>query len=941
MAFKPTDLNVKLNVLTKGFKSGMNDAQAQVQGFAAQAKAATASVANIAKQAAVVLAGLATGMIFAAKSAAKFQYQMAFVATMVEDTDKWMGVLSKGVTNMAIQFGQSTEALSQGLYDILSAGVPVEHSLKVLEASARAATAGFTDVGVSAKALVQIMNAMSIPFEKVDDVSDILFRTVEKGVITFAELAQNMAEVTVAANATGVPLEEVSAAIATLTKQGFNAAKSNIALARAIDGIESPTDDAVRAADRLGIQLGEAVLAEKGLIGVIKELKAAGLGSAEIEALFPAERANKAIKALMNQFETFGDSLEAIYDRTGSTQRANEKALETFELKWRKFKETVSAFWKELGMQVLPAFTTVIERIQQKFEVLTEVVRDLFGETAKGGAVGLTSLESILKFIEMASIKITEWITKLGLLIFELIDKITFGLTGLGDYVEKSWVDIDLASKSAMDDIENYYDKKVQERLSKAKQALETQMKEERKNVAEKQVTEEKIERAKEKREAESRIRKLEEDKKFGRLLLEDELARLKEIEKILKESNNTLTEAYERTQEEIYKVEKAIREKRLQEALNDLDEYAELELSHLEDNEFAKLRLKVEFLKRYIDEEKLSNEELAKVYEQLKKTEFELEKKFLERIRKINEDYQSELVGGLEEWIEVVKKRLRLAEAGSKTEAKIQKQLINLQRQQAKQEIKDVLNLSKKKGEFFDKDASRYERLSAASAKLQEISERQNLTDKEREAILKQKAKIDQEVLKEEAIEREKARKAGKEFDEEAKARAKARAEELAGLSKKEQESTAEKARNEAEATKEVIEQAAKGMGDAFQGAADSVASGANKMAESIKKVGEAAQLSSEKIKEMAAQAASATLGTGGTPVDPPKNIDDLLKFSKEFRKALEQGKAGTEQKVQKQINNIKVDVNVSGVGDDYDRLGQIVGDQIAVSLQGNMNTR
>ena len=44
----------------------------------------------------------------------KFEQQMAFVSTMVDDTRKHMGRFSKGVKELSIRFGESTETISRG-----------------------------------------------------------------------------------------------------------------------------------------------------------------------------------------------------------------------------------------------------------------------------------------------------------------------------------------------------------------------------------------------------------------------------------------------------------------------------------------------------------------------------------------------------------------------------------------------------------------------------------------------------------------------------------------------------------------------------------------------------------------------------------------------------------------------------------------------------------
>ena len=99
-------------------------------------------------------------MALAAHQAVKFQKQLATVSTMLTGTAKnTLMDYSKGLKQLAITYGESTETLSKGLYDILSGSVAAADALGVLNVAAKAATAGVTTTATSANALITILNA--------------------------------------------------------------------------------------------------------------------------------------------------------------------------------------------------------------------------------------------------------------------------------------------------------------------------------------------------------------------------------------------------------------------------------------------------------------------------------------------------------------------------------------------------------------------------------------------------------------------------------------------------------------------------------------------------------------------------------------------------------------------------------------------------------------
>ena len=94
---------------------GLDRAQKRVKAFGK-------SVGEIGKRLTAVSAVAAVPLLSGLKIYADFQQQMATVATMLSDSDaeKYMDSFTKGIRKMAVSFGESTEALSGGLYDILS-----------------------------------------------------------------------------------------------------------------------------------------------------------------------------------------------------------------------------------------------------------------------------------------------------------------------------------------------------------------------------------------------------------------------------------------------------------------------------------------------------------------------------------------------------------------------------------------------------------------------------------------------------------------------------------------------------------------------------------------------------------------------------------------------------------------------------------------------------
>jgi len=131
------------------------------------------------------IAGIAIAIKRVAAPFAAFTHKMLEVRTLTNLSVKSFTLLSKTVLDMSRRVPQSARELADALYDIVSAGVEVGKSAKVLELSAKAAVAGVTNTKTAAKTGLAVINAYGKSIEDLDEVYDILFKTIKEGVLTF------------------------------------------------------------------------------------------------------------------------------------------------------------------------------------------------------------------------------------------------------------------------------------------------------------------------------------------------------------------------------------------------------------------------------------------------------------------------------------------------------------------------------------------------------------------------------------------------------------------------------------------------------------------------------------------------------------------------------------------------------------------------------------
>lgn len=383
---------VYTELLLKGgakFATGLNKAKAKLSGFATGAMQSGRSMTMV---------GLAAALPFTAgiKVFADFEQQMANVSTMVDDVATHMPALTKGVEDLALESGESTKTLSDGLYDILSASIPAEKALDVLAVSARAAKAGLTDTGVAADAITTILNSYGLAAEKAGSVSDLLFQIVKRGKITFPELASSIGMVASTAAAANVPLEEMGAVLAVMTRKGVKGQNAITALNAIISGFLSPSSEAAKYAKTLGFEMSSATIKSEGLQGVFQRISK--LPADAVAKLFPNIRALRGVLPALKSMGEFTSDIGLMANRAGATDKAYEKMANTLDMLFSRVKQAGLAAFKELGAVIEKPVIAGAKAIFKYLKAIRNWIRENKGLVLgiAAGAMALIGMGSAL-----------------------------------------------------------------------------------------------------------------------------------------------------------------------------------------------------------------------------------------------------------------------------------------------------------------------------------------------------------------------------------------------------------------------------------------------------------------------------------------------------------------------------------------------------------------
>jgi len=203
--------------------------------------------------------------------------------------------------------------LLEASYDVASAGFSKTSELTdVLKASQLGATGGFSDLATVTDATTSVLNAYGLSSEKAAKIVDGFVQTQNDGKIIVEQYAQQIGRLAPIAAGAGVGIDELNAAISSVTATGVPVESTFAGLRQVIAAIQKPTGEAAKAAKKLGIDFSASALKSKGLGGVLQEVVDKGGASEETLALlFGSVEARTAVLPLLNdQLKSFNKNLD-------------------------------------------------------------------------------------------------------------------------------------------------------------------------------------------------------------------------------------------------------------------------------------------------------------------------------------------------------------------------------------------------------------------------------------------------------------------------------------------------------------------------------------------------------------------------------------------------------------------------------------------------------
>ena len=320
-----------------------------------------------------------------AKFATDFSQNMANVDSIAKLTTDGLDQMSRAVLSLAEdkRITQGPNALATSLYDVVSSGYSGKKALDLVKEGAYGATAGQTSAAVSTKALTAVLNSHVQGIRTARQASDVLFRTVDLGVLTYEQLGSSIGKVLPTAAAAGVSLQEIGAAVSVMTRNGISGSESITSLNNLILHVAKPSKSSAEAMKELGISYGFAALQSKGLTGWLQQAIDKTHGNQQaLQAIMPEMRGLRGLLSLANDggkaYTQMLGSMDRASQGSGATQAALGRQLRGMGAQAALAKKDLEIAAIALGNDLIPAEKDaigVVRELAQGFSHLDEGTR--------------------------------------------------------------------------------------------------------------------------------------------------------------------------------------------------------------------------------------------------------------------------------------------------------------------------------------------------------------------------------------------------------------------------------------------------------------------------------------------------------------------------------------------------------------------------------------
>lgn len=367
----------------------------------------------------IALLGFVQFVHGAVSAATTFQSEMLLIQTQARATANEVQTMTDAVMGMAVGVQTGPEALAKGLYHIESVGLRGAKALDVLTTAAKGARLGNADLESVTNALVAAVTSGIKGVENMSEAMGTLDGIVGSGNMRMQDLSDSLRSgVLATATAFGLSLQDVGAALASMTDQGIPATEAATRLRITMALLGAPTAAATAQLSRIGLtstDMAYAMRSPGGLIAAIEllrdHLRGSGLDAVQqsqiLKAAFGGSRSSSGLLTLIGNVDLLHAKMDIIKGASKNFLQLFEVQSQTAAAKFNALGAAVEVTAVHFGNALLPTITLVAQimgALAQQTALVVPILLLITAAVVRLGVVALVRLISSLGLTTAAMI---------------------------------------------------------------------------------------------------------------------------------------------------------------------------------------------------------------------------------------------------------------------------------------------------------------------------------------------------------------------------------------------------------------------------------------------------------------------------------------------------------------------------------------------------------
>lgn len=343
---------------TSNYSQGLKGMQNQTEGTTNKIDSAFGKMTKSINAATIAKGAMAAAAIYVAnklrvttKGVMAYQKQLGMVNTLLKVSRDELNKYGDEFERLSLKTGASKTEIANAAYQALSSGVGKGDLIGFLETASKTAIAGQATVEQSVGTITSIINAYKMEMSEAGKVADWLLTIQNEGVTTVRELGDQLGDVTSISAALGVSLNDVGGAIAQMTVNGNNTAKTITMLKSMLSELSKEGQTAADNFKKLSGQSFTEFIANGGTLqeAMIKMEEYAKKSNKSVVDLFSSVEAGSAALNLTGiNAENFANKLEKVASSSGELETAYKTATTNIYYEWQKLTLAIDKQWNTL-----------------------------------------------------------------------------------------------------------------------------------------------------------------------------------------------------------------------------------------------------------------------------------------------------------------------------------------------------------------------------------------------------------------------------------------------------------------------------------------------------------------------------------------------------------------------------------------------------------------